>query len=126
VLALILANFSEIPLYPKAFADEKAPIIRVQQVIHARYADDLRLDELAGVACLSKSYFIRAFRHHVGISPYAYLLQVRLNQAKTLLQNGVSATEVAHQTGFFDQSHFTRYFKRFLGITPAQYQGAIG
>jgi AraC-like DNA-binding protein len=124
-LALVLANFSEMPLNPRAITDEKTPIECVKHYMQAHYADDVQLDDLIQIAHLSKSYFIRAFRHHQGISPYAYLVQVRLNRAKTLLERGLSSTEVAQETGFFDQSHLNKYFKRFLGITPGSYQIAV-
>jgi AraC-like DNA-binding protein len=126
ILAQVLANFSNIRLNPGLIVDEKVPIGRAKTYMQDHYADDLQLEDLAQVASLSKSYFIRAFRHHEGISPYAYLVQVRLNRAKTLLEQGLPTTTVAQETGFFDQSHFNRYFKRFLGITPGRYQQSIG
>jgi len=126
LLSKILAHFSEIRLNPMTVTDEKSPVEGVKDYINSHFADDMTLDDLATVAHLSKSYFIRAFRHHTGISPYAYLLQVRLNRAKTLLKQGDSSVNIALETGFYDQSHFTRYFKRFMGITPAIYQAATG
>jgi AraC-like DNA-binding protein len=57
-----------------------------------------------------------------GITPYRYLETVRISQAKHLLENGVEPIETAHQTGFSDQSHFSNFFKEFIGITPKQYQ----
>jgi AraC-like DNA-binding protein len=126
LLALTLANFSEITLHPHEASDENMPISKAKAYMQAHYAEDIQLDDLAQVAHLSKSYFIRAFRQHEGLSPYAYLVQVRLNRAKTLLERGLPSTTIAYETGFFDQSHFTRAFKRFLGITPARYQLAIG
>ena len=126
MLALVLDSFSEVRLNPAAIRDENAPIAVARTYIHARYADDIQLDQLAAVAHLSKSYFIRAFRHHIGMSPYAYLVQVRLNRAKVLLRDGAAPVDVALHTGFYDQSHFTRYFKRFMGVSPGQYQRATG
>lgn len=126
LLVLVLLNFSELKLPQRSIANEKAPIERTKKYIQENYAEDLKLEDLAHIAHLSKSYFIRTFRHHEGVSPYAYLLQIRLNRAKSFLKQGISATDVAAQTGFFDQSHLNRYFKKFLGITPGRYQQAIG
>jgi AraC-like DNA-binding protein len=126
MLALVLGSFSEIRVSPEAIRDENAPIAAARAYIHAHYAEDIQLDQLAAVAHLSKSYFIRAFRHHMGMSPYAYLVQVRLNRAKALLRAGATPVDVALATGFYDQSHFTRYFKRFMGVSPGQYQQATG
>ena len=126
ILALMLVNFSEIKLKLDPIHDEETPITRAKEYMQEHYADDLHLDTLAKVAQLSKSYFIRAFRHHAGLAPHAYLIQIRLNRAKTLLAKGLSPIQAALDTGFYDQSHFTRSFKQFLGITPGHYQKAVG
>ena len=126
MLERVLCHYSEIRPQLAPIHNEKAPVTRVKQHIQEHYAQDLQLEDLAAVAHFSKSYFIRAFRHHEGISPYAYLIQVRLNRARQLLQQGYPAGKVAQETGFFDQSHLTRYFKRFMGMTPGRYQQAIG
>lgn len=126
MLALILGHFSEIRLHPSDIRDENTSIASARAYIHEHWAQDIQLDQLASVAYLSKSYFIRAFRHRMGMSPYAYLIQVRLNRAKALLRNGAAPIDVAQQTGFYDQSHFTHYFKRFMGVPPGQYQQAAG
>lgn len=126
LLQVVLSHFSDIHLIPPTITDEKSPIQRAKTYMQSHYADDISLDDVAQVAHLSKSYFIRAFRKHEGISPYAYLVQVRLNRAKALLKSGLPVVDVAQRTGFFDQSHLIRYFKRFLGTTPGHYQTTIG
>ena len=70
----------------------------------------------------SQSYFLRTFTKQVGISPYRYLQNIRIDQSKKLLESGIPPVEVANLTGFSDQSHFTNFFKEFIGITPKQYQ----
>jgi AraC-like DNA-binding protein len=55
--------------------------------------------------------------------PHAYLVQIRLLRAKALLRRGRPIAHVASATGFADQSHFTRHFKRLMGVTPAKYAG---
>ncbi|MEL6406555.1 MAG: AraC family transcriptional regulator [Chloroflexota bacterium] len=126
MLALILSNFSEVRPNLRSIHDERTPIERTIAMMHDRYAEDIQLHDLATAAHLSKSYFIRAFRHHTSMSPYAYLVQVRLNRAKSLLRHGTSPVKVAQRTGFYDQSHLTRSFKRFMGISPGQYAAARG
>ncbi|MFK7805644.1 MAG: AraC family transcriptional regulator [Anaerolineae bacterium] len=130
LLELILIHFSDLkleaPSTSSSSSNERTPIERTKAYIEDYYAADLKLEDLANVAHLSKSYLIRTFRHHEGVSPYAYLVQVRLNRAKTLLKQGMSATETSAKTGFFDPSHLNRYFKRFLGVTPGRYQQATG
>lgn len=126
VLALILSNFSEVRPNLRSFHDERTPVRLAIATMHERYQEDLQLHDLATAAHLSKSYFIRAFRQHTGMSPYAYLVQVRLNRAKSLLRQGTPVVDVAQRTGFYDQSHLTRSFKRFMGVPPGQYATAIG
>jgi transcriptional regulator GlxA family with amidase domain len=55
--------------------------------------------------------------------PHAYQIQVRLLRAKKLLRSGRHPADVAYATGFADQSHFSRHFKRLMGLTPARYAG---
>ena len=90
--------------------------------IEKRYSDDVTLDELSKIGCISKYHLIRLFTKEKGITPYKYLELYRINKAKQLLQNDKSILEVAMQCGFSDQSHFTNLFKKTIGITPKQYQ----
>jgi len=93
----------------------------VKEYIHNHLQQDLRLDEIAAIAQLSPYYFLRLFKQSMGITPHQYILQCRLNQAKHLLQHSnLSIAEIAARTGFCDQSHLTRYFKRIMGVTPKQ------
>ena len=97
---------------------------RVQQVrdyIEAYYAQNVSLSELAALVDMKPLRLLRSFRKEIGLPPHAYLLQVRLEQAKQRLLDGQAISEVALETGFADQSHFTRHFKRSVGITPGQY-----
>ncbi|MBL1138366.1 MAG: AraC family transcriptional regulator [Armatimonadetes bacterium] len=121
ILTDFLLRYSDTTLPIPAKTHEAKSIQQVIAYIHAHFLEDITLDELAQVAHLSKSYLIRAFRNLVGLSPYSYLVQVRLNQARLLLRQGHPISQVAQDTGFADQSHFTRYFRRALGVTPGQY-----
>jgi len=93
----------------------------VCEYMEARYADKITLEELSGLAGLSKYHFLRSFARQRGLSPYSYLETVRIGNAKKLLEDGVSPADAAHRTGFSDQSHFTNFFKRYIGLTPGQY-----
>jgi AraC family transcriptional regulator len=93
----------------------------VKEYINNRLHQALNLDEIAAIARISPYYFLRLFKQSMGITPHQYILQCRLNQAKHLLQHSdLSITEIAIRTGFCDQSHLTRYFKRIIGVTPKQ------
>ena len=86
------------------------------------YNQRIHLDQLCLCAGLSKSTLLRAFARSKGITPYSYLENIRIGKAKELLEQGVSPAQAALQTGFSDQSHFTSYFNRFIGLTPGIYR----
>lgn len=85
------------------------------------FAEYISLDKLCEVTALSKAALIRAFAKTKGISPYRYLENIRLCEAKRLLEQGVTPIEAALSTGFSDQAHFTNFFKGYIGLTPKQY-----
>lgn len=86
------------------------------------YAERIYLDQICRCAGLSKSTLLRAFARSKGITPYSYLENIRIGKAKKLLEQGVSPVEAALQTGFSDQSYFTNYFNRFIGLSPGIYR----
>jgi AraC-like DNA-binding protein/mannose-6-phosphate isomerase-like protein (cupin superfamily) len=95
---------------------------RICAHLERNYAKAITLDELSKIAGLSKYHMLRLFTKEKGISPYSYLETIRIDHAKMLLQQGVSPINVAMETGFADQSHFCNFFKKFIGLTPAQYR----
>ncbi len=86
------------------------------------YAERIHLDQICRCAGLSKSTLLRAFARSKGVTPYSYLENIRIGKAKKLLEQGVPSIEAALQTGFSDQSHFTNYFSRFIGLPPGIYR----
>jgi AraC family transcriptional regulator len=110
---------------PKLFSDShglsQTTLTSVKEYINHHLHQDLRLDEMAAIAQLSPYHFLQLFKQSMGITPHQYILQCRLHQAKNLLQHSsLSIAEIAIRTGFCDQSHLTRYFKRIMGVTPKQ------
>lgn len=90
--------------------------------MHRHYAERINLDQLCRCAGLSKSTLLRAFTKSKGVTPYGYLENIRISEAKKLLEQGAAPAEAALQTGFSDQSHFTNFFSRFIGLTPGAYR----
>ena len=86
------------------------------------FAKHISLNELCNHIGMSKSTLLRAFTKSKGVTPYCYLENVRVSKAKNFLEQGVALSEVAQMTGFSDQSHFTNYFSRFIGISPKTYR----
>lgn len=92
------------------------------EFMEQHYAEHIYLDQICRYAMLSKSTLLRAFTKSKGITPYRYLENIRINEAKKLLGQGMSPLDVAIQTGFSDQSHFTNYFTSFMGLAPGMYR----
>ncbi len=97
-----------------------------RDLLHARLATPPALAELAGVAGMGPIALLRAFRAQTGLPPHAYLNQLRVRQARALLDAGVTPAETAIRTGFADQAHLTRHFKRVVGVPPGAFQRAHG
>jgi AraC-like DNA-binding protein len=103
---------------------ERAPAVvrAVCDLLTQRLADPPSLAELAAMTELSPFALLRAFRYETGLPPHAYLNQQRVRRARLLLDRGVGPAEVAAETGFADQAHLTRHFKRVVGVPPGAYQ----
>ena len=92
-------------------------------IIEREYGKNIKLDDLAEAVCMSTSTFLRNFRKQFGMTPGNYVKQVRYKAACRLLsESALSISEVAYDTGFSDQSHFTREFKKTSGVTPKSYR----
>ncbi|MBD2099646.1 AraC family transcriptional regulator [Leptolyngbya sp. FACHB-261] len=100
---------------------EQQAVRWVRQYLEAHYAENVSLQQLAQLTQLKPLRLLRVFRQEVGLPPHAYLTQVRVLRAKALLALNWPIAQVALATGFTDQSHLNRHFKRLVGTTPRQY-----
>jgi AraC-like DNA-binding protein len=92
-------------------------------LIHARITKGVSLEELADRFGLSRSYFIRLFKRHVGISPVKYLNNLRMEMASELLRESeLTLAEIAQRTGFSDESQFSKRFKQWSGKPPGRFR----
>jgi AraC-like DNA-binding protein len=103
-----------------------AAVARTRELLDTRLADPPSLDDLAEATGLGPFALLRAFRAETGLPPHAYLNQVRVRRARALLDCGLTPAEVAARTGFADQAHLTRHFKRVVGVPPGAYQRERG
>jgi AraC-like DNA-binding protein len=95
---------------------------RVRDLLVARVAQNVRLDELAAVAGVSRFHLIRLFRQRYGITPFAYQRNLRVECARDALRGGESLAGAAAELGFADQSHLGRAFRAVMVATPGQYR----
>jgi AraC family transcriptional regulator len=95
----------------------------VTEYVEEHLGAELTLDDLASVAHLSPYHFARLFKNSTGLPPHHYVIARRVERAKELLRGGdrLPLAEVAAEVGFADQGHFTRHFKRLVGVTPKRF-----
>lgn len=95
-----------------------------RQYIMRNIDRDITLDMLSKYLGFSKSYIIKIFKDSYGQTPYAYILNIKINKAKNLIstEKNPNIGEIAYATGFYDQSHFTKSFKKIYGVSPNFYK----
>lgn len=92
----------------KSFLDEK-------------FDTKLNLDDIAKTTGVNKFKIIREFKKSTGLTPLSYVLYKRIQKAKILIKENIKLSHVALESGFYDQSHFSKYFKNYVGVTPISY-----
>ena len=128
-LAALLGELVRRHSSPAAPADGARRAGTMTLQVMSRLADQLAcppgLTEIAADAGLSRYQLLRSFRAEVGMPPYAWLAQHRVARARVLLERGHSPAQAAMLTGFADQAHLTRWFRRVVGITPGAYRNSV-
>jgi AraC-like DNA-binding protein len=97
---------------------------RLRELLDERVVAGIGLDEAALLLHAHPAHLVRAFGSAFGIAPHQYLMSRRVDGARRLLLAGARPAEVATATGFYDQSHLTRHFKRLVGVAPGRYRTA--
>jgi AraC-like DNA-binding protein len=95
---------------------------QAQDYLRSHYQTPITLEDLAQIVGISPLKLLRLYRREWGLPPHRHLVQIRVQQAKRLIAAGNTLVNVAAATGFADQSHLNRHFKRLVGVTPGQYQ----
>lgn len=97
-------------------------IVQAKLFIDKHFSEVIDLENIADEAHFSKFHFIRLFKSIYGKTPHQYLIAVRIEQAKLLLQQGSTVTEAGSGVGFESITSFTGLFKRFARVAPSEYQ----
>ena len=120
-----LLNRDGTDLSPDTYGDS-AFIVKTLKFMNENYYEKITVDELASMANMSRSTYLRRFASVCKTSPMEYLAELRVKKACLLLKNGeLSITDIAQNCGFFDCSHFIRVFSRLRGTTPNSYRKNI-
>ena len=98
-------------------------LLRAQELLHDRFSEPLHSSDIASAVEVHPAHLGRAFRAHFNVSMGSYVRRLRLDwAARQLTHSAASLAAVAMAAGFADQSHFTRAFKRYTGLTPNAYR----
>jgi AraC-like DNA-binding protein len=123
-MALLLERQSRNPSRPdpnSKIKKEDTQIRIIRDYLRDHYAENVSLSQLTSLTNLSPFYLLRVFHSRAGFPPHEYQTQVRIAHARRLIREGKPLSQTAVETGFFDQSHLSRNFKRIVGVTPRQY-----
>jgi len=99
-----------------------AAAYRLRDLLEDRIVDGLSLREAAGLLHFHPAYLVRAFGREFGMSPHQYVISRRVDLARRLILRGQPLWSAAVSSGFYDQPHLIRHFKRILGVSPAAFR----
>ncbi len=105
--------------YPKLYFYKR--LVQAKLFIDSHYAEPIDLDNIADEAFFSKFHFIREFKKIYRNTPHQYLIHVRIEKSKELLQTAVPVTDACYEVGFESVSSFSRLFRRMTGLTPSAF-----
>lgn len=98
---------------------------QIKRFLDDNYLTAITLNDLVKISGISKYYLIRQFENFYGLSPHKYITNLRVNHSKILLKTSNDFATIALESGFYDQSHFSKCFKEYTGITPKKYNGSF-
>jgi AraC family transcriptional regulator len=127
LVATVLATVSgHVASRGRTSARDERRVAEVVRYLEEHATEPLDLDRLAKVAYLSKYHFLRTFRRTVGVSPYQFLLGVRMRRAALrLLRSSDSIASISFESGFGDLSTFNGHFRDLFGTSPRDYRGRM-
>jgi len=131
-ILITLVRNEYLHFYEKQQAEKLSPTVKMElktriqkavEYISENYAENISLDTLASITGMSKYHFARIFKQVVGMNPYEFLGQKRIESAKMYLKNThLSPSEIAYEVGFTNPNSFYRFFKKTVKITPVQFR----
>ena len=123
---LINKENKRLPVYSETTQADSLSIVKTIEYMHQKYSEKISINELAKMANMSRSTYLRRFILMCRQTPMDYLCEVRVKKACQMMKNGnLTITEIAQNCGFFDCSHFIRVFTKLRGTTPNAYRKNI-
>ena len=120
IMNYAIRKYSAVPYSGKVRLDEK--FNEVLFYIESNFFQKISIDALAEKMRMKKFHFIRTFKIEIGLTPGNYLIMRRIEHAKKMIVQGLPIVEVALDSGFYDQSHFNHFFKKYTGISPLAFR----
>jgi AraC-like DNA-binding protein len=121
----LLQRHVRAPLHTRAGGREDMAVKAAREFLDQNLGDHVSLEDIALAAGVPRFRLFRAFERSIGMTPHAYQRQARVRLAIRLIRARHSLAEAGAASGFTDQAHFTRWFRRFMAVTPGQYQKAV-
>lgn len=107
-------------------AEERNPMHDIVKYIEQNYSTDLSLQEVAGKFYVSREYISRKFKHEYGINFSDFIVNIRIDKAKLLMQNPhLKLAQISEMVGFHDVKYFSKVFKKQIGLSPKDYRNSL-
>ncbi|KWU29204.1 helix-turn-helix domain-containing protein [Burkholderia sp. MS389] len=123
-LSTLIVRHADVRPQPAPLAADEPRVDAMRERLAADLTSAVTLDDVAQAVGLSPFHAARLFTRTTGMPPHAWRNQLRLQRALAPLRAGVPVADVAAASGFVDQSHFTRHFKRMFGVPPGRWQAS--
>lgn len=117
-----LFSYFDIRPLNRGTTQKESKLVQIKTYMDQHFNELIQLDDLAEISGMTKFSILRRFKTHYKLSPHAYLVNKRINHAKQLLADGETVAKTAATCGFFDQSHFVKTFRQYVGIAPVDYK----
>jgi two-component system, response regulator YesN len=123
-LMAIVYNYYDLAVqkYLEATGGKTSIIAKVKNIIEKNYSSNIGLKELADMLHINSSYLTRVFKEQEGENINAYIIRLRIEKAKKILESGnVKIDKIAEAVGYEDSTYFFKVFKKMTGMTPREY-----
>lgn len=124
-ISTLFPQYSDIHAIIEEKIKKQKEAYEIKRYIQENIMDEISLEDIAHEMNLSVVHILRIFKAAFGLPIHSYILNHKVHRAKELLSKNMSMVDVALESGFFDQSHLNRSFKRVFQLTPKEYQKNI-